>query len=112
SQAMDSVADSPSSLSSTDLEDIERATIQRVFEQVKGAKGLAGRMLGISRAKLYRKLKRYNIGTGMSATSQALQYLYEIGGDEFLPVAIRIFVGGRLLIHCLSVLRDSRHCCV
>src|SRR5438034_4137771 len=73
SQAMDSVADSPSSLSSTDLEDIERATIQRVFEQVKGDKALAGRMLGISRATLYRKLKRYNIGTGISATSQALQ---------------------------------------
>src|SRR5213595_3066166 len=74
SQALDSVADSPSSsLSSTDLEDIERATIQRVFEQVKGDKALAGRMLGISRATLYRKLKRYNIGTGISATSQALQ---------------------------------------
>jgi DNA-binding NtrC family response regulator len=49
-------------LSTTDLEDIERATIQRVFEQVKGDKALAGRMLGISRATLYRKLKRYNIG--------------------------------------------------
>jgi DNA-binding NtrC family response regulator len=53
-------------LSTTDLEDIERATIQRVFEQVKGDKALAGRMLGISRATLYRKLKRYNIGTGQS----------------------------------------------
>jgi two-component system response regulator AtoC len=47
--------------STTDLEDIERATIQRVFEQVHGDKALAGRMLGISRATLYRKLKRYNI---------------------------------------------------
>jgi DNA-binding NtrC family response regulator len=52
-----------SGLSSTDLEDIERATIQRVFEQVKGDKALAGKMLGISRATLYRKLKRYNIGS-------------------------------------------------
>jgi two-component system, NtrC family, response regulator AtoC len=51
-----------SSLSSTDLEDIERATIERVFVQVKGDKVLAGKMLGISRATLYRKLKRYNIG--------------------------------------------------
>src|SRR3989454_4506462 len=66
-------AESSSGLTSTDLEDIERATIQRVFEQVKGDKALAGRMLGISRATLYRKLKRYNIGTGISATSQALQ---------------------------------------
>ena len=44
-------------LSTTDLEDIERATIQRVFEQVNGDKALAGRMLGISRATLYRKLE-------------------------------------------------------
>jgi two-component system, NtrC family, response regulator AtoC len=46
----------------TDLEDIERATIERVFVQVNGDKALAGKMLGISRATLYRKLKRYNIG--------------------------------------------------
>jgi DNA-binding NtrC family response regulator len=50
-------------LSSNDLEDIERATIQRVFEQVNGDKVMAGKMLGISRATLYRKLKRYNIGS-------------------------------------------------
>jgi len=62
------------SITATDLEDIERATIQRVFEQVKGDKALAGRMLGISRATLYRKLKRYNIGGhGMGATSPTLQ---------------------------------------
>jgi two-component system, NtrC family, response regulator AtoC len=62
-------------LSTTDLEDIERATIQRVFEQVKGDKALAGRMLGISRATLYRKLKRYNISgsPGSGPTSHALQ---------------------------------------
>ena len=59
--------------SSTDLEDIERITIQRVFDQVNGDKELAGKMLGISRATLYRKIKRYNIqvrptrGTAMSA---------------------------------------------
>jgi DNA-binding NtrC family response regulator len=63
-------------LSTTDLEDIERATIQRVFEEVKGDKALAGRMLGISRATLYRKLKRYNIGMGSAGpgtTSHTLQ---------------------------------------
>jgi DNA-binding NtrC family response regulator len=61
--------------STTDLEDIERATIQRVFEQVKGDKALAGRMLGISRATLYRKLKRYNISGNPSSgpSSHALQ---------------------------------------
>lgn len=64
-----------SNLSSTDLEDIERATIERVFEQVKGDKVLAGKMLGISRATLYRKLKRYNIGLhpGISPTFQVMQ---------------------------------------
>jgi transcriptional regulator of acetoin/glycerol metabolism len=46
---------------------LERITIQRVFEQVGGDKMLAGRMLGISRATLYRKLKRYNIGVGAAA---------------------------------------------
>ena len=63
-------------VSSTDLEDIERATIERVFEQVKGDKALAGKMLGISRATLYRKLKRYNIGGRHDmgpSTQQALQ---------------------------------------
>ncbi len=49
------------SMSSNDLEAIERATIQRVFEQVKGDKVMAGKMLGISRATLYRKLKLYKI---------------------------------------------------
>ena len=55
--------------SATDLEDLERATIQRVFEQVNGDKTLAGKMLGISRATLYRKLKRYNIKFPAEATS-------------------------------------------
>lgn len=64
SEAVPTRADSTSvhTVSSTDLEDIERATIQRVFEQVNGDKSLARKMLGISRATLYRKLKRYNIG--------------------------------------------------
>src|SRR5256886_5389375 len=70
-------AESSRGLTSTDLEDIERATIQRVFEQVKGDKDLAGKMLGISRATLYRKLKRYHIGPRQALaqppTSQGLQ---------------------------------------
>ena len=55
---------------SSDLEAIERATIQRVFEQVNGDKVMAGRMLGISRATLYRKLKRYSIGPQQEISSQ------------------------------------------
>ncbi len=57
----------------TDLEDLERATIERVFLQVNGDKALAGKMLGISRATLYRKLKRYNIGMRVHAATSALQ---------------------------------------
>jgi len=62
-------------LPSTDLEDIERATIRRVFEQVNGDKAMARKMLGISRATLYRKLKRYNIGgrASLPSTSSRLQ---------------------------------------
>jgi two-component system, NtrC family, response regulator AtoC len=63
--------ESAASYSSTDLEDIERVTIQRVFEQVNGDKVLAGKMLGISRATLYRKIKRYNINIGPSARAAA-----------------------------------------
>jgi DNA-binding NtrC family response regulator len=48
-------------LSTTALADLERITILRVFEQAGGDKTLAGRMLGISRATLYRKLKQYSI---------------------------------------------------
>jgi two-component system, NtrC family, response regulator AtoC len=73
SSPADSLGPAPTE-SSSDLEDIERATIQRVFDQVKGDKTLAGKMLGISRATLYRKLKRYNIGARSAAAgSQTLQ---------------------------------------
>jgi len=57
----------------TDLEHLERITIERVFEQVHGDKMLAGKMLGISRATLYRKLKRYNIGVGANAAAGTTQ---------------------------------------
>jgi DNA-binding NtrC family response regulator len=56
---------------STDLEDIERQTIERVFQQVGGDKALAGKMLGISRATLYRKLKRYHIDAGPGVEGSA-----------------------------------------
>jgi DNA-binding NtrC family response regulator len=45
----------------TDLEELERLTVQRVFEQVDGDKEQAQKLLGISRATLYRKIKRYGI---------------------------------------------------
>jgi two-component system response regulator AtoC len=55
---------------SSDLEELEKETIQRVFNQVQGDKTAAGKMLGISRATLYRKLKRYNI-TGKTFSASA-----------------------------------------
>ena len=57
------------SLSTTALAEMERMTILRVFEQAHGDKALAGKMLGISRATLYRKLKRYNIAVKGTAGS-------------------------------------------
>jgi transcriptional regulator with PAS, ATPase and Fis domain len=59
----------PAASSHTDLEELERETIQRVFEQVHGDKARARKMLGISRATLYRKLKRYNIGIAKAASA-------------------------------------------
>ena len=56
---------------SSDLEELEKETIQRVFEQVAGDKSAAGRILGISRATLYRKLKRYNISATRTFTASA-----------------------------------------
>ena len=64
------------SLSTTALAEMERMTILRVFEQANGDKALAGKMLGISRATLYRKLKRYNIALKSSS-----------GGGEAMPHA-------------------------
>jgi DNA-binding NtrC family response regulator len=61
----------PAASSNTDLEELERETIQRVFEQVHGDKGRARKMLGISRATLYRKLKRYNIGLSKAASASS-----------------------------------------
>jgi len=75
SASQDTAIAGPVAACSTDLEDIERAAIERVFEQVKGDKSLAGKMLGISRATLYRKLKRYNIGVrpSLPPSRQSLQ---------------------------------------
>ncbi len=47
----------------TDLEELERLTVERVFAQVAGDKEQAQRLLGISRATLYRKIKLYGLGT-------------------------------------------------
>jgi two-component system, NtrC family, response regulator AtoC len=68
-------AESPdaASISTTALAEMERMTILRVFEQAHGDKALAGKMLGISRATLYRKLKRYNIGLRNDEKPEAME---------------------------------------
>jgi DNA-binding NtrC family response regulator len=73
--ALQEMSDAAGDMATTDLEDLERATIARVFSQVNGDKVRAGKMLGISRATLYRKLKRYNIGvqSAESVSSTTLQ---------------------------------------
>jgi two-component system, NtrC family, response regulator AtoC len=68
--AQTQAAEGAASVSTTALAEMERMTILKVFEQAHGDKALAGRMLGISRATLYRKLKRYNI-TARSASETA-----------------------------------------
>ncbi len=45
----------------TNLEELERLTVERVFAQVGGDKEQAQKLLGISRATLYRKIKLYGI---------------------------------------------------
>jgi DNA-binding NtrC family response regulator len=55
----------------TDLEELERLTVQRVFEQVGGDKEQAQKLLGISRATLYRKIKRYGIETRLAEKESA-----------------------------------------
>lgn len=67
-QEMSSSTHDKDALASTALADMERMTILRVFEQVGGDKALAGKMLGISRATLYRKLKQYQIPLRAGAT--------------------------------------------
>ena len=47
----------------TDLEQLKRLTVQQVFERVGGDPEQAQKLLGISRATMYRKIKRYGIQT-------------------------------------------------
>ncbi len=89
------------SLSTTALAEMERMTILRVFEQAHGDKALTGKMLGISRATLYRKLKRYNIPVkGESGDARV--------GPTFHPT-IKIIVASRRLTHATHSPAKKRH---
>jgi len=43
------------------LEEMEKATILKTLETVRGNKSEAARKLGITRATLHKKLKRYSV---------------------------------------------------
>src|SRR5262245_13844468 len=52
---------SPAHVDSTDLEVIERRTIERVMREANGNKAQASRRLGISRMQLYGRLRKYGL---------------------------------------------------
>jgi transcriptional regulator with PAS, ATPase and Fis domain len=51
----------PAMLDSTDLEAVERRTIERVMREAEGNKAKAARLLGISRTQLYGRLRKYDV---------------------------------------------------
>ena len=58
---------SPPRVDSTDLDAIERRTIERVMRETSGNKVMASRRLGISRMQLYTRLRKYGLETAVSA---------------------------------------------
>ena len=54
---------SPAQADSTDLDVIERRTIERVMRETNGNKVQASRRLGISRMQLYGRLRKYGLET-------------------------------------------------
>ena len=68
----------------TDLEKLEQLTVRRVMELVDGNKELAQELLGISRATLYRKIKRYGLQAG--PTGQ------KVSEPEMRPSANRVIL--------------------
>jgi DNA-binding NtrC family response regulator len=56
-------SESPAQGDSTDLEVLERGTIERVMRDANGNKVEASRRLGISRMQLYGRLRKYGLET-------------------------------------------------
>jgi DNA-binding NtrC family response regulator len=56
-------------LTDRSLEALEEALIRRVLREERGNKSRAARVLGVHRATLYNKLKRYDIETGESGAT-------------------------------------------
>jgi two-component system, NtrC family, response regulator AtoC len=61
--AMPELLRAPDRRATEGAELVERDAILQTLEEAQGDKHLAGKLLGMSRATLYRKLKRYSIGS-------------------------------------------------
>ena len=59
----------PARVESTDLDVIERRTIERVMRETHGNKVHASRRLGISRTRLYGRLRKYGLETGIPCST-------------------------------------------
>jgi transcriptional regulator with PAS, ATPase and Fis domain len=68
---------SPAQVHSTDLEVIERRTVEHVMRETNGNKVQASRRLGISRMQLYGRLRKYGLETQTVEASD--------GADAFPP---------------------------
>ena len=66
---------SPAQVDSTDLDVIERRTIERVMRETNGNKVQASRRLGISRMQLYGRLRKYGLETQTVEASDAADAL-------------------------------------
>ena len=61
----------PAQVDSTDLEVIERRTIERVMRETRGNKVQASHRLGISRMQLYTRLRKYGLEAEAAAVVDA-----------------------------------------
>ncbi len=64
-------APAPAQVDSSDLEVIERRTIERVMSETQGNKVRASRRLGLSRMQLYTRLRKYGLDTRAARTDAA-----------------------------------------
>jgi transcriptional regulator with PAS, ATPase and Fis domain len=52
----------PAAASASDLSSVERGMIKRAMEEARSNKSIAAKKLGLTRAQLYTRLKRYGLG--------------------------------------------------
>jgi transcriptional regulator with PAS, ATPase and Fis domain len=69
--SLSSASPAPVQVDSSDLEVIERHTIERVMRETNGNKVRASQRLGISRMQLYTRLRKYGLGTPNAGANAA-----------------------------------------